>query len=499
MHTVAGEPLTLTALREVADGAPVQIAGAAFEKMAASRAVVDRIIANDEVVYGITTGFGKLADVRIPMDRLGELQLNLVRSHACGIGDPLPIEEARGMMLLRANVLAVGCSGARPVIAETICAMLNHGVTPVIPEQGSVGASGDLAPLAHLALVLIGEGEAFFNGDRLPGGDAMNRAGIPTITLEAKEGLAILNGTQALTSVGGLAVQRAMSLTKVADIAGAMTLDALRDTPAAFDPRIQSVRPHAGQSVVAKNLIRLLEGSEIRESHRTGDSRVQDAYSIRCMPQVHGAIRDAIAYVRGVLEIETGSGTDNPLVFVDTGEVISGGNFHGAPVALALDYAAIAVTDLMSISERRIERMVNPDLSEGLPAFLSPDAGMGSGYMIPQVAAVALLNESKVLAHPASIDNVPTSAGKEDHVSMGMVAATKLRRIVANAESLLAIELMAAADALEYRLPLRTSPRLQKAHSLVRTYSPRLVADRSLSNEITAVAAAIRGGEFDDL
>jgi len=327
----------------------------------------------------------------------------------------------------------------------------------------------------------------------------MNRAGIPTITLEAKEGLAILNGTQALTSVGGLAVQRAMSLTKVADIAGAMTLDALRDTPAAFDPRIQSVRPHAGQSVVAKNLIRLLEGSEIRESHRTGDSRVQDAYSIRCMPQVHGAIRDAIAYVRGVLEIETGSGTDNPLVFVDTGEVISGGNFHGAPVALALDYAAIAVTDLMSISERRIERMVNPDLSEGLPAFLSPDAGMGSGYMIPQVAAVALLNESKVLAHPASIDNVPTSAGKEDHVSMGMVAATKLRRIVANAESLLAIELMAAADALEYRLPLRTSPRLQKAHSLVRTYSPRLVADRSLSNEIPAVAAAIRGGEFDDL
>lgn len=497
MIELSGGPLSLEEIRRIADGERVSIADSARERMAASRRLVEEIVESGQTVYGITTGFGKLSEVTIPRENLAALQLNLVRSHACGIGDPLPISEARAMMALRINVLAVGCSGARPIIADRIAEMLNAGVVPVIPEQGSVGASGDLAPLAHLALVLIGEGEAFFNGQRLPGTEALRLAGIERTNLEAKEGLAVLNGTQALTSVGALAVQRALQLAKVADIAGAMTLDALRDTPAAFDARIQALRPHRGQADAAANLRRLIEGSEIRESHRTGDGRVQDAYSLRCMPQVHGAVRDALRHVRDIIETESGSGTDNPLVFVEEGDVISGGNFHGAPVAMALDYAAIAITDLMSISERRIERLVNPDLSEGLPAFLTPDAGMCSGYMIPHVAAVALLNEAKVLAHPASVDNVPTSGGKEDHVSMGMVAATKLRRIVANAERLLAIELMAAADGLDFRAPLKTSPALQDAYNIVRMNAERLVEDRSLTPDIEAVAAAVRAGEFE--
>lgn len=497
MYWINGDSIPSADFLKVIEGGKVELHQDAIARMQASRDVVDKIVAKNEAVYGITTGFGKLSDVRIPPESLNQLQLNLVRSHACGVGDPLPAEEVRGLMLLRANVLAVGCSGARAVIAETLAKMLNAGVVPVIPEQGSVGASGDLAPLAHLACVLIGEGEAFFAGERMNGAEAMRRAGIEPVTLEAKEGLAILNGTQALTSVGTIAVIRAERVTRAADVAGMLTLDALRDTPAAYDPRIQAVRPHQGQIEVADNLRRLIEGSEIRESHRYEDSRVQDAYSLRCMPQVHGAVRDVLRHVRGVLEIESGSGTDNPLVFVDTGEVISGGNFHGAPVAMALDYAAIGVTDLMGIIERRIERLVNPDLSEGLPAFLTSEAGMGSGYMIPQVVAVALTNESKVLAHPASVDNMPTSAGKEDHVSMGMVAATKLRRIVANAERALAIEFLAACDGLEYRKPLITSPQLQKAYEIVRSHAKKLTNDRSLTHEIEAVAGAIRRGEFD--
>jgi histidine ammonia-lyase len=493
---VSGQSLTLEQIVAVSRGEPVELSSSARERISAARKVVDRIVDEDQVVYGISTGFGKLSDVHIPHERLRELQLNLVRSHACGVGDPLPEAEVRVMLLLRANVLAVGCSGARVEVVETLLAMLNKGVHPFVPEQGSVGASGDLAPLAHLALVLIGEGEAFFHGERLPGVEAMSRAGIRTVTLEAKEGLAVLNGTQALASVGGLALQRAEQVAAVADVAGAMTLDALRDTPAAFDSRIQAVRPHPGQIESADNLRRLMEGSEIRESHRVGDTRVQDAYSLRCMPQVHGAVRGALRHVREIVEIETGSATDNPLVFVDNGDVISGGNFHGAPLAMGFDYAAIAITDLMSISERRIERLVNPDLSEGLPPFLTPDAGMCSGLMIPQVCAVALLNEAKVLSHPASVDNVPTSGGKEDHVSMGMVAATKFRRIVRNAEHVLAIELLAGAAGLDFRRPLRPSPRIQEAYEIVRKYSPPLDKDRSLSGEIEALADAIRRGEF---
>lgn len=489
--------MTIEQIESVAKGETVRLIPAAVDRIRKSRIVVDRIVAEGQAVYGVNTGFGKLSDVRVPLEKLGELQVNLVRSHACGVGAPLDESTVRAMLLLRANVLAVGCSGARIEIAETLVAMLNSGVHPVVPEQGSVGASGDLAPLAHLALVLIGEGEAFYRGVRMPASKAMEAADIPTVSLQAKEGLALLNGTQALASVGALSLVRAERLVRAADVAGAMTLDALCDTPAAFDERIHGARPHRGQIACAGNLRRLMEGSEIRESHRNGDSRVQDAYSLRCMPQVHGAIRDVLSHVRAIVEVETGSATDNPLVFVDNGDVLSGGNFHGAPLAMGFDYAAIAVTDLMSISERRTERLVNPDLSEGLPAFLTAEPGTRSGFMIPQVCAVALLNEAKVLAHPASIDNVPTSGGKEDHVSMGMVAATKFARIVRNAEYVVAIELLAGSNGLDYRAPLKPSKSIQRAHQIVRSRSARLEEDRSLSKDIEDVAALIAAGEFD--
>jgi histidine ammonia-lyase len=403
------------------------------------------------------------------------------------------------MLLLRANVLACGYSGARPLVVDTLVAMLEGGVTPVIPEKGSVGASGDLAPLAHLALTVIGEGEAFYHGTRMSGSDALRRAGIAPVALEAKEGLALLNGTQAMGAVGGLALQRAEAVSMVADAAGAMSLEALRGTPVAFDERIQEARPHPGQIAVAARLRELMSDSEIRTSHLDNDPRVQDAYSLRCMPQVHGAVRGALNHVREIVEIETGSGTDNPLVFSETGEVLSGGNFHGAPLAMAFDYAAIAITDLMSITERRIDRLVNPDLNEDLPPFLTSTAGTSSGFMMLQVSAAALLTEARVLAHPASIDNVPTDGGKEDHVSMGMTAATKLRAIVDNAELVSAIELITAAEGLEYRAPLKPGRGVQRAFEIVRKHVPRLGADRSMSQDIEKVAAAIRDGEFDSL
>src|SRR6267378_2593569 len=451
-----GQALTLTDIATVAlDGEAVEISSLAQPRILASRKVVEEIIARDAVVYGVTTGFGKLSDVRFPRDALNELQLNLVRSHACGIGEPLSEPEVRAMMLLRANVLALGFSGIGPEITAMLCDMLNRRLHPVVPEKGSVGASGDLAPLAHLALTLIGEGEAFLDGERTESGEALRRAKLRPVHLEAKEGLALLNGTQAMHAVGGLALFRAKRLSRLADVSGAMSLEALKGTPAAFDVRLQDARPHPGQRAVAKHLLSLLEGSEIRQSHLENDPRIQDAYSLRCMPQVHGAVRGALSHCEGVLIVESGSATDNPLVFVENGDVISGGNFHGAPLALAFDYVAIAVTDLMSISERRIERLVNPDMNEGLPAFLARQPGMQSGFMIAHVAAAALLSEAKVLAHPASIDNVPTSGGKEDHVSMGMTSALKLRSIVDLAENLFAIELLAGAEALEHRHPLR--------------------------------------------
>ena len=401
------------------------------------------------------------------------------------------------MMLLRANVLALGFSGIRLEIIDTLCELLNRRVSPVIPEKGSVGASGDLAPLAHLALSLIGEGEAFFKGERMESREALRRAGLKPVELQAKEGLALLNGTQAMHAVGGLALLRAKRLIRVVDVAGATSLEALKGTPAAFDPRLQDARPHPGQREVAKHLMSILEGSDIRRSHLKDDPRIQDAYSLRCMPQVHGAIRDALSHCENVLLIESGSATDNPLVFSESGDVISGGNFHGAPLALTFDYAAIALTDLMSISERRIERLVNPDMNEGLPAFLARRPGMESGFMIAHVAAAALLNEAKVLAHPSSVDSVPTSGGKEDHVAMGMTGALKLRTIVDLAENLTAIELLAGAEALEHRRPLKAGVGVERAFTTLRKTSPPLTQDRSLSDDIARVAEGIRRGDFD--
>jgi histidine ammonia-lyase len=495
---LTGQPLSLSEIATVALAAgSVEVAPSAHARIAESRNVIEGIVARSGVVYGVSTGFGKLAEVQIPAGELRQLQLNLVRSHACGIGRPLSVAEVRAMILLRANVLVLGLSGIRLEVIEMLCELLNRGVHPVVPEKGSVGASGDLAPLAHLALTLIGEGEAFYEGARLPSLEALTKAGLRPLVLEAKEGLALLNGTQAMHAVGGLALLRAKRLTRIADIAGAMSLEALKGTPTAFDPRIHQARPHPGQIAVAEHLRALLRDSEIRQSHLNGDSRVQDAYSLRCMPQVHGAVRGALAHCENVLEIESGSATDNPLVFAEAGDVLSGGNFHGAPLALALDYAAMALTDLMSISERRTDRLVNPDLNEGLPPFLAPHAGTHSGFMILHVAAVSLLNEAKVLAHPASVDNLPTSGGKEDHVSMGMTCALKLRTIAENAEHLFAIELLSGAEALEFRRPLKSGAGVERAYAQVRSISPAVNEDRSLSSDIERVATAIRHGEFD--
>jgi histidine ammonia-lyase len=500
MLELRGQQLTLDQIAAVANGEErVSLADEARARIEAARRVVEQIVADNRAVYGINTGFGKLSDVRIERDRLAELQLNLVRSHSCGVGKPLSIAESRAMLLLRANVLAAGFSGARPVVVDTLLAMLESGVTPVIPEKGSVGASGDLAPLAHLALAALGEGEAFYKGERLAGADALKQAGIAPLQLEAKEGLALLNGTQAMGAVGGLALHRAGRLTRLADVAGAMSLEALKGTPVAFDERIHAARPHPGQVAVARHLRELLEDSEIRKSHLENDPRIQDAYSLRCMPQVHGAVRDALAHARGIVEIETGSATDNPLVFAESGDVLSGGNFHGAPLALAFDYAAIALTDLISITERRIDRLVNPDANEDLPPFLTSQAGTSSGFMMLQVTAVALLSEAKILAHPASVDNVPTDGGKEDHVSMGMTAATKLRSIVETAELAIAIELITAAQGLGFREPLLPGKGAKRAYNLVRRHVAQLASDRTMSGDIERIALAIREGEFENL
>jgi len=499
-----GQPLTLAEIEAVSLAAcPVAIAPTALARVAASRGLIEQILAAGQTVYGVNTGFGKLSDVRIPANKLAQLQTNLVRSHAGGVGQPLSEGESRAMLLLRANVLAKGFSGCRPVLIELLVSLLNAGVHPVIPEKGSVGASGDLAPLAHLALVAIGEGEAFYNGERIAGAEALRRAGLEPIALTAKEGLALLNGTQAMTAVGGLAVARARRAAKLSDLAGAMSLEALMGTPAAFDERIHLARPHAGQIAAAAHLMRILKESEIREAHRDSDSRVQDAYCLRCMPQVHGAVRGALEHVAGVLEIEAGSATDNPLVFPQSSSkthqdgVLSGGNFHGAPLAYAFDYAAIALTDLASITERRIDRLLNPDINEGLPAFLSPDPGLSSGFMIAQIVAAALINECQVLAHPSSTGSIPTDGGKEDHVSMGMGGAVKLRQVVENLERVLAIELMCAAQGLEFRRPLKASREVERAYGVVRGIVPRLEEDRVLSGDIEAMAAGVRGGAFD--
>jgi histidine ammonia-lyase len=498
---IDGDGLTLEEVERVATDTAVEVvlAPGAEHRILRSRAVVDDALREGRVVYGLTTGFGRLAETIIPADRVEELQLNLIRSHACGVGPPFSRAETRAVTLLRANVLAKGFSGVRPEVVTALLALLNHGVHPIIPEQGSVGASGDLAPLSHLALVLLGEGEAEVGGATLPGAEALRRAGLEPLRLQAKEGLALNNGTQVMAGVGALVLRGAERLVDSADTAGAMSLEALRGTPDAFHPAIQRARPHPGQAASAERLRALLADSEIRESHRNDDPRVQDAYSLRCMPQVHGAARAAFAYVGSVLEIEANSATDNPLVFPDEGEngmVISGGNFHGQPVAQVLDLLAIALADLASISERRIERLVNPDLSGDLPPFLTDDAGVSSGFMIAQVTAAALVNECKTLSHPASVDSIPTGASKEDHVSMGMMSARKARQVLRNVETVLGIELLCAAQGLEYRRPLRPGRGVERAYERLRERVPRLGADRQLSGDIETAAALVRAGAF---
>ena len=493
--TIDGTGLLVEDLEAVARAQrPVALSPSAREAVARARRVVDDAVEQGRVVYGVTTGFGNFADVHIPLDHLRELQLNLVRSHAAGVGSPLGEAETRALMLLRANVLARGFSGIRLETLDLLIAMLNRRIHPVVPSRGSVGASGDLAPLAHLALALVGEGECLFEGQRLPGGAALRAAGLSPATLQPKEGLALINGTQLMTALTALALVRAQRLATFADVVGALTLDALEGTDVAFDERIHAARPHPGQLASARNLRRLLKGSAVRASHRAC-SRVQDAYSLRCMPQVHGAVRDALEYVaRGVL-IEMNSATDNPMVFAETGDILSGGNFHGQPVAIAADVLAIAVAELGAISERRTERLVNPALST-LPAFLARDGGLHSGLMMVQVTAAALASENKVLAHPASVDSIPTSGGTEDHVSMGVTAAHKATQVVANAARILAIELIAAAEALEFRRPLRSSPALEAVHARLREAVAAHERDRVLGPEIEETATALVDGEF---
>jgi histidine ammonia-lyase len=494
---IDGAHLTLPDLEAVArEGRRVALADAAREAVARSRAVVDDAVARGAIVYGVNTGFGNFADVVIAPDKLAELQLNLVRSHAAGVGDLLDEAETRALMLLRANVLAKGLSGVRPQTLERLIDMLNAGVHPVIPSQGSVGASGDLAPLAHLALALVGEGRCRLTGATLPSADALTRAGLAPVTLEAKEGLALINGTQLMTAVAGLALAEAWRLARTADVAGALTLDVLKGTDVAFDARIHDARPHPGQRASAANLRRLLAGSPLRESHR-GCDKVQDAYSLRCIPQVHGAARDALDYVSRTIDVEMNAATDNPMVFAETGEMLSGGNFHGEPVAMAADVLAIAVAELGAISERRIERLVNPALS-GLPAFLTRHGGLQSGLMIAHVTAAALASENKSLAHPASVDSIPTSANKEDHVSMGVTAARQAARVVANTRRILAIEVLAACQALEFHRPTGTSLPLEAVHRRVREDVAPYEQDRVLSEDIEALAETIRWGALAD-
>ena len=493
-----GRSLSLEDVRQVALGPETEVglSEEAVARMADSRALIERLVSSGEPVYGVTTGFGRLADVTILPDDRTTLQHNLVRSHASGMGDAMDREAVRALMVLRANALARGHSGCRVVLVERLLELLNSGIHPRVPEFGSVGASGDLAPLAHVALALIGEGPAEKGGTESPVQGLLADAGIEPVTLGSKEGLALINGTQATTGLGILALLAAERALETAEVAGAMSLDALLGTPEAFREEIQDARPHAGQARSAARLRALLAGSQIRESHREGDPRVQDAYSLRCMPQVHGAAREALAYVRGILETEANSATDNPLVFPEAGVVVSGGNFHAQVVSQALDLLAIAVADLAAISERRVERLLNPDLSMGLPAFLTSHAGLESGFMIVQVTAVDLLAEMRILSHPASVDSVTTSANQEDHVSMGLAAARKARRSVDCLQKVLATELMCAAQGIEFRRPLRSSDPIEAAHARIRLDVPKLEGDRVLGPDLDALTDLIRSGEL---
>ena len=492
---LTGDDLGIEDVWQVAvEGAHAELTNDARTKMRAARDVVEGAAHGvHEHTYGVNTGFGRFVSKSIPEELTGELQLRLLRSHACGVGDPYPSEVVRAAMLLRANALAKGCSGARIETVELLVDCLNRSVLPHVPSQGSVGASGDLAPLAHLALPLVGEGEAWFGGELLPAADALGAAGLAPVRLQAKEGLSLINGTQFMAATGALGVVRARRLAQSADIACALSIEALQGSRTSFMPAIHALRPLVGQRDSAGNILRLLEGSAINESHRWCD-QVQDAYSLRCAPQVHGASRDLLAYVEATVAVELNAATDNPLVLVDQGILVSNGNFHGQSLAFALDALAMGVAELASISERRVERLVNPSLSGGLPAFLTMDGGLNSGFMIPQYVAASLVSENKVLAHPASVDSIPTSAGQEDHVSMGNASALKAWRVLANAERALAIELLAAAQGVEFLAPLEPGAGAAAARAHVRSLSPRLVDDRSLAGDIEAIAASIRDG-----
>ena len=496
---LSGNQLTFSQLYAVAlHHETVSLSPDAIARMKASRAVVDQLVASGKTAYGINTGFGKLASVRISSEQVRQLQVNLVRSHSCGVGEPLSESETRAMMLLRANALAKGLSGIRPSVVETLISMLNAGVHPVIPSQGSVGASGDLAPLAHLARVVIGEGEALYQRETLPGAEALQRAGITPVALEAKEGLSLLNGTQGMLALLSLALREADILADTADVAASLSLDALRGSPGAFDARIMHAREYPGAGTTARNLAHLNEGSQIRESHRAAekDPRVQDAYSLRCTPQVHGAVRDSLVQAREMALVELNSATDNPLVFVKeggTGDIISGGNFHGQPLAMAADQVAVALATLGGISERRVEQMTNP-LTSLLPAFLTPDPGLNSGFMIAQVTAAALTSENRALATPHSVDSISTSGNQEDYVSMGMSGARRLERMLHNLRHILAIELLCACQGVDLLAPLQTGTLAKKAYDGVRALSPKVTADRPLAPDIIAVHDLIASG-----
>jgi histidine ammonia-lyase len=489
-----GEHLALADVERVAtQGARVRLSAAARAKMSRSRDLVQKVLNSQEVVYGINTGFGALCQVVIAPDQIARLQRNLVVSHAAGVGELLPSEVVRAMMLLRANVLAKGRSGVRPGVAEHLVAMLNEGVHPLVPEQGSVGASGDLAPLAHMALAMLGLGQVEWRGRQMSAAQALRRIGRSPLKLEAKEGLALTNGTQAMTALGSLTLVRAERLTRTADICGALSLEALLGTPAAFHRRLQQARPHRGQQVSARNLRRLVRGSQIVKSHQDC-SKIQDMYSLRCMPQVHGAVRDALGHVRRILQVEINSATDNPLVFAEAELIVSGGNFHGQPVSMALDYAATALCTLAGISERRIASLMDSSISQ-LPSFLTARGGLNSGFMMAQVTAASLVSENKGLAYPASIDSIPTSANQEDHVSMGMTAARKVAQILENAEQVLAIELLCAAQGVDLRAPLRPGRGTVAAYRAVRRQIKPLDRDRFMAPDLKRAAALVREGD----
>jgi histidine ammonia-lyase len=494
---LTGNDLNVLDVWAVAVGeAEVLLSDESREKMHAARELVERAAHGArEHTYGVNTGFGRFVSRSIPEELTEELQVRLLRSHACGVGEPYPSEVIRAAMLLRANALAKGNSGARIETVEALLACLNAGVLPYVPSRGSVGASGDLAPLAHLALPLIGEGQAWFDGELLDARDALDAAGIEPVRLAAKEGLSLINGTQFMTAIGALGLVRARRLTQAADIACAQSLEALQGSRTSFMPQIHTLRPLRGQADAAANVLRALEGSAIIEAHRWCD-KVQDAYSLRCAPQVHGASRDLLDYVDYTISVELNAATDNPLVLVDDDLLVSNGNFHGQPLAFALDALAMAVSELASISERRLERLVNPNLSDGLPAFLTRDGGLNSGFMIPQYVAASLVSENKSLCHPASVDSIPTSAGQEDHVSMGNASALKAWLVLANVERALAIELLAGAQAVEFLAPLQPGRGVAATREFIRMLSPRLDDDRPLASDIEAVAAAIRDGSL---